>query len=167
MTDESHATRRTFTKGLAATALLGSVSLAGCSGGDGGDDTGAADDAGGGDDTANPGFDGWLDDTDNYDDVDERTGTDSTTVEVGTQANGGYYGFDSAAIAIETGTTVQFEWTGEGGQHNVVDDSGAFESDMHQDAGVNFEHEFTDAGTYKYVCVPHEALGMKGVIVVE
>ncbi len=30
-----------------------------------------------------------------------------------------------------------------------------------------YEVEFTVAGTYEYKCVPHEALGMKGVIVVE
>lgn len=175
MTDDSRATRRTFTKGLAATALLGSVSLAGCSGGGGGDTTTADEDTttaedgnGGGEDGGSkPGFDGWLEGVSNYDGVQDETGSDAVTVTVGSDANGGAYGFTPAAMKVSTGTTVTFEWTGEGGQHNVVDQDGAFESDLVAEAGVHFEHTFSEAGTVKYYCAPHKALGMKGVVIVE
>ncbi len=35
------------------------------------------------------------------------------------------------------------------------------------DAGKTATHTFTDVGTYKYVCVPHETLGMLGTIIVQ
>ena len=34
-----------------------------------------------------------------------------------------------------------------------------------QQSGLDFE--FTEAGTYKLICIPHEAQGMIGEIVVE
>lgn len=33
--------------------------------------------------------------------------------------------------------------------------------------GATFEHTFTVAGTYQYVCVPHEKDGMKGTVIVK
>lgn len=164
MTDDSRTTRRSFTKGIAAASLFGTVSLAGCSGGSDGGDGGSDGGDGGG---SKPSFDGWLEDVSNYDGVEDRTDTDTTTVKVGVDANGGAYGFGPAAMTVAKGTTVKFEWTGKGAQHNVVDQDGAFESDLYQEAGVHFEHQFTSTGTYKYYCQPHKALEMKGVIVVE
>jgi plastocyanin len=35
------------------------------------------------------------------------------------------------------------------------------------DPGKTATHTFTDAGTYKYFCVPHETLGMVGTIIVQ
>jgi plastocyanin len=35
------------------------------------------------------------------------------------------------------------------------------------DAGFTYQHTFQSAGTVRYACTPHEALGMKGVVVVE
>jgi plastocyanin len=32
--------------------------------------------------------------------------------------------------------------------------------------GGSFEHRFTTPGTYRYVCEPHEEMGMKGMITV-
>lgn len=125
------------------------------------------EDGGGGDGGSKPSFDGFLEDTSNYNGVTDQTGTDSTTVEVGVEANDGNFGFGPAAIRVSTGTTVQWEWTGEGGQHNVVHQDGEFESDLHEESGVHFEHDFSSAGTYKYICEPHQSMGMKGVIVVE
>ena len=33
--------------------------------------------------------------------------------------------------------------------------------------GGDYSVQFTDSGTYEYVCIPHEDQGMKGTIVVE
>jgi halocyanin-like protein len=140
---------RTATAGTAAAALgLGATGTAAAQ--DGGD------------------FDGWMSDVGNYDGtVTDRTGQDSVTIEVGAQGNGGGFAFAPPAVRIDPGTTVTFEWTGEGGQHNVVAEEGAdFESELTAEAGFTFEHTFESEGTVKYYCSPHRALGMKGVVVV-
>jgi halocyanin-like protein len=92
-------------------------------------------------------------------------GEDSVTVEVGVEANGGPYGYAPAAVHVDAGTTVQFEWTGNG-EHPVVHQDGDFESDLYTTSGVNFEHTFEDDGIYNYYCTPHRGLGMKGSVVV-
>jgi nitrite reductase (NO-forming) len=132
-------------------------------------DAGAAAAAGGGGTKANtgPSFDGWFDTVDNYDGVTDATGQDTIEVEVGSQANGGGYGFSPAAVKVDHGATVKWTWTGKGGMHNVEADDGSFKSDMVQEAGHTFEHTFEGHGTTKYYCMPHKAMGMKGAIVVE
>ncbi len=109
----------------------------------------------------------WLSDTSNFDGVVDRTGQSSVTVEVGVEANGGAFGFGPAAIRVSPGTTVTWEWTGNGSAHNVVDADGAFESELTDAAGHTFEHTFSETGTYTYSCTPHETLGMKGAVIVE
>ena len=117
--------------------------------------------------SAQPTFDGWMSDVGNYQSVFDRTGQSEVRVGVGTQGNGGAYAFDPPAIQVDPGTTVVWEWTGEGGQHNVVAESGAsFESDLVAEAGFTFEHTFEEEGITKYYCLPHRSLGMKGVVVV-
>jgi nitrite reductase (NO-forming) len=128
---------------------------------DGGEEPEAVDGTG-----ADRSFDGWMADVDNYDGVVDATGTDRVTVSVGAPGNGGAFGFDPAAVEISTGTTVVWEWTGEGGMHDVSHDGGTFASELTDEAGHTFEHPFDDTGTFKYACTPHEPLGMKGVVVV-
>ena len=113
-------------------------------------------------------FGGWMGDVDNYDgSVTDATGQDEVTVEVGTQGNGGAFAFGPPAVRVDPGTTVVFEWTGEGGQHNVVAEEGAdFESELTSEGGFTFEQTFDSEGVVKYYCNPHRALGMKGVVVV-
>jgi plastocyanin len=41
-----------------------------------------------------------------------------------------------------------------------------FDSGLIQ-AGQSWSHTFTEAGTYKYTCIPHEALGMHGTVIVK
>jgi len=70
-------------------------------------------------------YDGWLDDVDNYDGTHDYTGQDEVTVAVGAVDG---LKFGPAAILIDPGTTVVWEWTGEGGAHNVVADDETFNS---------------------------------------
>ncbi|MFB6137011.1 MAG: halocyanin domain-containing protein [Halobacteriaceae archaeon] len=146
----------------AAAAGLGGGTLAGCGavgGGDGGGD---------GDPGPPPGartFDGWFADVTNYEGVVDETGSDRVTVSVGTQANGGANGFGPPAVRVDPGTTVVWEWTGDG-LHNVVATDDAFASPMYASAGRTYEHAFDAAGTTRYVCEPHRHRGMKGVVVV-
>ncbi|MFW5948350.1 MAG: halocyanin domain-containing protein [Halolamina sp.] len=111
-------------------------------------------------------FDGWFDGVDNYDGVADRTGESEVTVEVGVDNGGEPYGFGPAAVQVDPGTTVVWEWTGRGGSHNVVEEDGAFESETTSEEGFTFEHTFEEEGTFRYLCTPHESLGMKGAVVV-
>lgn len=155
--------------------------LAGCSGGDGG-----GGDEGGGDDTAtataSPTPDAtptpeteapaevtdWLDNVGNHDgSVIDRRGQNEVSVMTGTEGNGGNFGFDPVLIRIDTGTTVTWEWTGKGGSHNVVAESGSdFESELVSEEGFTFEQTFESPGDVTYFCTPHRGVGMKGALIV-
>ncbi|SDX66589.1 halocyanin domain-containing protein [Halopenitus persicus] len=165
--------RRTY---LSATAAVGATLLAGCSGGGNGNGGGNGGNGGGGNGgngngggneylSEEPNYDGWFDDVSNYEGQTlDRRDADSVTVDVGA---GDGLQFAPPAVAVSTGTTVTWEWTGQGGQHNVAAEDGSFESEQTNEEGHTFEHTFESAGTYTYICTPHEAVGMKGAIVVE
>jgi halocyanin-like protein len=118
---------------------------------------------------ANPDYGGFFDDVSNFDgETVDRLGEDSVEITVGAQGNGGAYAFDPPAVRVSPGTEVTWTWNGEGGGHNVVSDGdGPLNSgDPVSDAGTTFSYTFEETGIYTYVCVPHEALGMKGAVVV-
>lgn len=168
-------------------ALFGLGGLAGCSGGggsgggsdgdgdggnggggssdgdgDSGDGSGGSGDSGDGGDGGGESYDAWLENVPNYDgSTVDRTGEDTVTVAVG--AGNGLL-FDPPAVRVTLGTTVVWEWTGNGGQHNVKAQSGAFESELASAEGTTFEWTFEESGVVRYLCVPHEAVGMKGVV---
>jgi halocyanin-like protein len=177
------ADRRTVLRGLGALAVGGA--LAGCStetgdtgDGDGGDDTTTATPTESGDGSDGSGSDGnggggvpsevsdYLSNDDTFDGVQDMTGQGSVTVMCGSEGNNGNFAFDPSAIRVDAGTTVTWEWTGQGGQHNVVDEDGAFESDLTAEEGFTFEHTFEESGTTLYYCQPHKTLGMKGAVIV-
>ena len=118
--------------------------------------------------TAAAAYDGWLDGVNNYDGTHDRRGQDEVRVTVGAGDNGLLFG--PAAVLIDPGTTVVWEWSGAGGGHNVVEaDEELFASETISDAGHTFEHTFADAedgDTFEYSCEPHESVGMKGAIAV-
>lgn len=181
--------RRTVLR--ATGAAVAGASLAGCTGGASDSGGGTASESGGStseatESTAGEGtaassdgssdgdsgggssdFDGWLSDTGNFDGVVDATGEDEVTVRTGAEGNGGNYAFDPAAVRVSAGTTVVWQWTGEGAAHNVAAKDGGFESEMTAEEGFTFSHTFEESGTHKYVCTPHKAMGMKGVVVVE
>jgi halocyanin-like protein len=111
-------------------------------------------------------YGGWFDDVSNFEGTEDFTGQDTVRVEVGAQGNGGAFAFAPPAIRVDPGTTVVFEWTGGGGQHNVVEDGGDYQSELFQEAGVHFAVQFESEGISKYVCQPHQSLGMKGAVAV-
>ncbi|KAB1196657.1 MULTISPECIES: halocyanin domain-containing protein [Haloferax] len=156
--------RRSFLQTTVATT--GITLLAGCNSASGGSDEDSGGDTGGAD-TEVRDFGGFFERTQNYDGVRDLTGEDSVTVEVGAEGNGGGFAFGPAAVKISPGTTVVWEWTGNGGTHNVLHRGGEFESELTAIEGTTFEHTFEETGEYRYVCVPHETLGMVGVVVVE
>jgi halocyanin-like protein len=184
--NDSAFSRRRFLAATGSTALV--AGLAGCSGGgDGGDDPGGTDTGtgtdtetateasmGGGDYTqdeqrvadflqAEPAegtFDGeFIDATDQ----------DSVSVKVGGDGNDGAFAFAPVAFKITTGTTISWEWTGEGGQHNVKSAEPSdyeFTSGDPKQSGDPYTQSFDEVGVGLYVCEPHRSLGMKGGFVV-
>jgi halocyanin-like protein len=75
--------------------------------------------------------------------------------------------FDPAAVMISPSTSIIWEWTGDGGTHNVAAESNEFESEYSNSSGHTYEYTFEDSGVFKYVCEPHRSAGMKGAIVVD
>lgn len=133
-------------------------------GGNDGSDTGDGD----GDFVASeeePNYGGFMDDVPNYEGTVDRRGEETTTVAVGAGDQG--LTFDPPAVMIDPGTTVVWEWSGEGGAHNVTSEDGEFESELVDEAGHTFEHTFEDPGVHEYVCTPHQANGMKGAVAVD
>lgn len=163
--------RRSF---LLASGGALTIALAGCIGSetqvpgtvdepDEADDT--ADDDGNGD--VDDEVAAHLDGVGNFDEVHDYTGEEEVTV-----LNGEVDGidqtfvFDPAAIRIEAGTTVVWEWAG-GDTHSVTDVDGEFDSDLLSGDGETWDYTFDEPGTYLYVCTPHEALDQKGAVIVE
>ena len=121
-------------------------------------------------------YGGYLSDEGTWEGITtDATAVDGVSVSVGAPGNGGNLAFAPAALLVEPGTTVTWEWTGQGGVHNVVHDQEADEDASEQlfrsgdpvdSAEATFEHTFEDEGVFPYYCLPHKALGMKGVVVV-
>ena len=142
--------------------------LAGCLGDD--DDADDPNDVDDTDDTdpddPEAAVDEYLAEVGNYDGIQDFTGEEEVTVQ-----NGNVEGidvqqfvFEPAAIRIDTGTTVVWEWADDQ-NHSVTDEDGAFDSGV-QDSGP-FEHTFDEAGVYLYFCQPHRAQNQQGAVVVE
>jgi len=103
----------------------------------------------------------WFRRANNFEGTVDRTDRSDVTVDVGA---GSGLAFGPAAVRISVGTTVRWEWTGRGGQHNVVEEDGVFESDLYFDEGETFSHTFDGPGVYRYVCTPHQTQGMLGAV---
>ncbi|SMO69693.1 halocyanin domain-containing protein [Halorubrum cibi] len=160
--------RRRYVVGTGAALTTGA--LAGCSGGGGGDG------GSGGDGSAGEPADDVPSEIDDYLSENEArlyegtiadyTGEDEVVVDVGAGEVG--FAFDPAAIRIDAGTTVVWEWTGQGGAHNVASAEGSdasFDSgDAIGEEGTTFERTFEEAGIQLYYCTPHQANGMHGAI---
>ena len=167
---DQYLTRRAVLSGSVAVA----AGLAGCSGGGGsgsgegtGDPIGPATATASGDAGASDAAEAYLSNTDNFDGVVDKPGSSEVPVTVGSDANGGNFGFEPAAIRVSPGTTVVWEWNGLGSSHNVVAEDGSFESDLVAEKGHTFTRTFEEPGTVRYYCTPHRTMGMKGVVVVE
>ncbi|MFC7186174.1 halocyanin domain-containing protein [Halorubrum yunnanense] len=95
--------------------------------------------------------------------------------EVSVAVGGGDGGlaFDPTQLWVDPGTTITFEWTGNGGAHNVQTVEGGGPADLASgdpvgEEGATYEYEVTeeDVGITHYHCVPHTAVGMHGGLAV-
>lgn len=149
-------TRRTLLKSGAGVATAGAVTAA----------SGAAS-------AQQDAYDGYLEEVSNFDgETADATGMDEVTIDVGA-GNQGLL-MDPAAIVVDPGTTIRWQWTGNGGAHNVVHDvddptftsRDAHDGDSIDEEGFVYEYVADEEGAHPYVCTPHRALEMKGVLVV-
>ena len=129
-----------------------------------------SDGDGGGSGTEVPVFGSYLSDANGYSEegTQDARGEDEVSVAVG--ADDGY-AFDPATVWVDPGTTIVWEWTGEGGGHNVKNNDGPAGLDSggpEEGDSVTYEYEVTedDAGITTYKCSPHEDQGMKGGVAV-
>ncbi|MFC7071984.1 halocyanin domain-containing protein [Halovenus rubra] len=154
------------------------IATAGCSG-DGGDGDDGSDSEDGSDGSSD-GSDGSSDGSDGGDvpsevddhlsnangyegSVEDMTGQDSVTIENG--VNEPDYAFGPAAVRVDKGAEVTWEWVSAG--HSVVATDGAdFSSDI-KNSGFTFSHTFEESGVVLYECGPHSTLGQLGAVVVE
>jgi halocyanin-like protein len=113
-----------------------------------------------------PDLTNWFSDVSNFDGIVDERGNSRVTVDVGAEGNGGGFGFGPPAVRIDPGTTVVWEWTGDGGSHDVVAEDGTYESELFATAGETFEFTFEEEGVSTYACTPHKAMGMKGAVII-
>jgi halocyanin-like protein len=139
-------------KGL---GMWGALVVGGSGGGGGGGGVPSAVDSYLSENSAN-GYDGSATD---------MTGQSSVTISVGA---GEGLAFDPAAVVVDAGTEITWEWTGNGGGHNVNVNEGptTFTSETVSEGGHTFSQE-VEAGNYLYQCDPHSTLGMHGAVIVQ
>lgn len=114
-----------------------------------------------------PAYQDWFDDVSNYHVTCDFRDDDLVVVRVGASGNDAYWGFEPAAVAIRPETTIRWEWTGKGGPHDVVSDTGEFSSgEPTKTTDAVFEHTFDRPGIFRYYCTPHRSMGMKGAVFV-
>ncbi|MEA5386804.1 plastocyanin/azurin family copper-binding protein [Haloarculaceae archaeon H-GB11] len=100
---------------------------------------------------------------------------DHATVTMVTNDSGTH--FEPHVVRVNPGGAVT--WELESGTHTTTachpdtdrplrmpDDATPWDSGMLSEQGATFEHTFETEGVYDYVCVPHEATGMLGSIIV-
>lgn len=85
--------------------------------------------------------------------------------------------FDPAELTIKVGDTVRWVNECEEGvacvhsaqayPDKIPASAEVFDSTLLTGQGLTYEHTFTVPGEYEYFCLPHEALGMKGKIIVQ
>jgi halocyanin-like protein len=157
MTDETGMKRRDF---LRAASVGGAVAAAGAgtAAGQEGNESGGGGGGGGG----GP-IDYGIDGANNYDGPGsgaDATGQSEVTIEVGATSNG--LAFGPAAVHVDPGATITWEWTGEGGAHNVHHQSGPgdYESEIQSSGSYEWQVPDDASGISEYQCDPHAGQGM-------
>lgn len=113
-----------------------------------------------------PDWPSFVTDANSYnDETEDMRGQEEAVVEVG---GGDGLAFDPPAIWIDAGTNVVWEWTGNGGGHNVASQDGEeYGSEINSEAGFTFEHTFEEEDQINtYQCEPHASQGMHGGVAV-
>ncbi|MFC7130531.1 plastocyanin/azurin family copper-binding protein [Haloferax chudinovii] len=108
---------------------------------------------------------------------DEAIGAPTDTAEVTMVSTDNGYHFEPHVVRVNVGGTVTFH--NESGTHSttayhpdndqpqlVPGGAASWDSGILSEEGATFEHTFETEGVYHYYCIPHEALGMVGTVIV-
>ena len=87
------------------------------------------------------------------------------TVDASSMVWMGDHYFSPSRMIVKVGTTVTWRMLGNQ-EHDVWSLDGTFHSPT-MGPGATYSHTFTKAGTFKYICLPHNGDGMYGEVVVE
>jgi plastocyanin len=138
--------------------LLATLALAAC----GSDD--AADDSASSDTPASTESSSTDTDTDSG-----STAGDADSVVVSAQdpSGSGEYKFVDADFTFNVGEKVQFKITSESEFHTFTVDDLGIDVAIDAEDTETLTFTFDKAGEYELICIPHEALGMKGTITVQ
>ena len=107
-------------------------------------------------------------------DVVDEPGDDEVTCDVTIGISSDGYGFSPAAVTIDVGQTVCWQWTDAEMGHNVKEVDG-MKSTTYVDGGiysgvaattVDFHHTFTEDTIFYYACEPHISMEMFGKVTV-
>ena len=115
-----------------------------------------------------PPVDPWVGEPNGYDGTAvSHRGKDEVAVDVGAGPNG--RALDPAAIVVDRGATVTWEWTGDG-DHYVIR-QGRVEDDPETvpdpiSAPYSMSKTFDEVGLYRYACYEHHEEGMRGAVIV-
>jgi len=151
-----------------AVAQEGNTSGGNTSGG-GGNESGNASGGGGGGSSVSGPIDYGIDGANNYDGPGsgaDATGQSEVTIQVG--AGSGGLAFEPAAVHVDPGATIVWEWTGEGGAHNVHHQSGPgdYESEIQSSGSYEWQVPDDASGISEYQCDPHAGQGMIGALAI-
>lgn len=139
---------------LATVGGMGLVGMAGCLGDDPPEE---------------PAYGDFLNSVPHFDGFEDLTDQDQVTVLVGDGDNGMLY--TPPAITVVPRTPVTFEWTGQGGEHDVraedAPTSWQNPEGLIDQEGHTWTREYEEPGTHLYWCWPHRGAGMRGAIFVD
>ncbi|MFC7072817.1 halocyanin domain-containing protein [Halovenus rubra] len=108
--------------------------------------------------------DDYLAEANGYDgSIADRTGKDAISIKNG--VNHPHYAFGHAAVRIDVGTEVTWEWVSNG--HSVTANEGAYFDSGIESEGFTWSQTFDEPGVILYECGTHAALGQLGAIIVE
>lgn len=79
----------------------------------------------------------------------------------------GEYIFVPSTFNFAVGQTVTFEMSAETEFHTFTVDDLDIDEEMDAGETITFTYTFNRAGQFEIICIPHQAFGMTGVIVVE
>ena len=99
-------------------------------------------------------------------DGDDSAGSGQESATVSNGANAPDYASDPAAIRVDGGTKITWEWLN-AVAHSVTHRDREFNSGLRGKENSTFSHTFDGAGTYLYYCVPHKSIGQNGAVIVE
>ena len=95
--------------------------------------------------------------------------TEGTPIAVRLQDPGGsgVYAYDPGTIAVNAGEPIIFTLVAESEFHTFTIAEFGLDAQVEANDAITFGFQFDEPGTYSLVCIPHEALGMVGTVVVQ